>query len=213
MSLTFYHVPYSTSNSIASVLDELDHGHPEPLAKRIELSFETGDLKKADFLAVNPNGRVPAILHNGTPIWESAAITMYLGETFGVERSLYPALGPKRGEAMQWIVWANTRLVPSTSALSASLRAEVPEGAAAAVGEEKKAKEEAARKEILAGLAVLNGALEGREFVLGSEYCLADTHLWSFISWITMTGVSLDSCGNVKAWLARVGGRPAHKRA
>ena len=104
MSLLFYYVPHSTSNVTAAVLDEIEYGLPSPLAKRIELSIQAGDTKAPHYLStVNPNGPVPAIVHDGVSIWESAAITMYLGETFGVagssdyrKQSLYPALGPKR---------------------------------------------------------------------------------------------------------------------
>ncbi len=60
-------------------------------------------------------------MHEGTPIWESSAITMYLGEIFGVESKLYPELGPKRGEAMKWIAWSNVTLAEAGGRLSASL--------------------------------------------------------------------------------------------
>ena len=71
------------------------------------------------------------------PIWESAAITIYLGETFGVaedgdsdtdDGSLYPTLGPKRGEAMKWIVWTNTTLAAAGGKLAASLPVGTPGG-------------------------------------------------------------------------------------
>ncbi|KAI9880154.1 MAG: hypothetical protein M1823_006761, partial [Watsoniomyces obsoletus] len=90
----------STASITQGVLAELDIE-----CERVKLDIEAGDTRKPDFLKVNPNGRVPAIVHDGTPIWESAAITMYLGELFGVDAELYPAPGPKRGEAMKWIVW------------------------------------------------------------------------------------------------------------
>lgn len=102
MGLTFYFAPFSTAVITATVLDELEHGQ-SPLAERVELSLGDGT-RSPEFLAVNPNANVPAIVHDGVSVWESAAITMYLGETFGVRRSLYPDLGPRRGEAMKWIV-------------------------------------------------------------------------------------------------------------
>ena len=71
--------------------------------------------------------------------------------------------------------------------------------------------ERRARKDIGKALGVLNGALEGREFLLGLDYCLADTHVWSFASWLTVMGVSMEEYVNVKEWMKRVGGRPALK--
>jgi glutathione S-transferase len=113
MSLTFYYAPMSTAEVTAAVLAEL--GVP---CERVRLDIDAGDTRKPDFLAINPNGRVPAIVHDGTPIWESAAITMYLGELFGVEAGLYPAPGPRRGEALRWIVWGNVTLAEAASRLA-----------------------------------------------------------------------------------------------
>lgn len=61
--------------------------------ERVQLSIEPGDTRTTAFLKVNPKGRVPAIVHEGTSIWESSAITMHLGETFGVDAELRSASG------------------------------------------------------------------------------------------------------------------------
>jgi glutaredoxin len=87
----------------------------------VTLDISAGDTRNPDYLKINPNGRVPAIVHDGIAIWESSAITMYLGEVFGVETNLYPALGPKRGEAMKWIAWGNVTLAEPASRLFESL--------------------------------------------------------------------------------------------
>src|SRR5919106_6511202 len=105
MSLTFYYAPMSTATLTEAVLAEL--GIP---CERVKLDLKAGDTHKLEYLKLNPNGVVPLIVHDGTPIWESAAITMYLGEVFGVEAKLYPELSPKRGEAMKWIAWGNVTL-------------------------------------------------------------------------------------------------------
>src|SRR6185312_8799587 len=56
------------------------------------------------------DGKVLVLVHDGKAIWESAAITLYLGEIFGVAEGLYPEPGPERGEAMKWVVWSNVTL-------------------------------------------------------------------------------------------------------
>jgi glutathione S-transferase len=102
MSLTFYYAPMSTASMTELVIDEL--GIP---CERVRIDLKNKDPK---LMAANPNGLVPTIVHDGVSIWESAAITIYLGETFGTDKKLWPAAGPKRGEAMKWVVWTNVSL-------------------------------------------------------------------------------------------------------
>ena len=83
MTLIFYGAPMSTASITEAVLAELDVSH-----ERRMLEFGSNGTQSAEFLKVNPNGRVPALVHDGTALWESAAITLYLGEIFGVERGL-----------------------------------------------------------------------------------------------------------------------------
>ena len=111
MSLTFYYAPMSTASVTEGVLAELNIS-----CERVKLNIQAGETRKPEFLKINPNGRVPVIVHEGTTIWESSAITMYLGETFGIKAKLYPAPGPKRGEAMKWITWSNVTLADQPAA-------------------------------------------------------------------------------------------------
>ena len=218
MSLIFHWVPYSTATGTAAILDELEHGLSAPLAQRVQHSFESGDLKSAEYLAINPCGRVPAIVHDGTPIFESAAITTYLGETFGVVRrdadgkdleSLYPALGPQRGEAMKWIIWSNVALAEAGIRLLATLGIGA-NAAPLALSEEEKVKQaQAAKKDLRHWLGVLNGALEGKEYLLGAKYSLVDTHVNSFVTWVSRLGADLEGFENVRGWMERVASRPA----
>src|SRR5436190_9546772 len=105
MSLIFYFSPMSTATLTSIVIEELGVPHDR---KRVDLKAK--DNTKPDYLKLNPNGKVPLIIHDGVPIWESSAITMYLGEQFGVAKGLWPAAGPKRGEAMKWVAWTNVTL-------------------------------------------------------------------------------------------------------
>ena len=148
---------------------------------------EAGDTKKPDFLKLNPNGSVPTLVHDGVAIWESAAITIYLGETFGVETKLWPAAGPKRGEAMKWVVWANVTLGERVYRWARNTMW-VPEDQRNA-----KAAEAGDARTSQDLLRMLDGALEGRPFLAG-EYTLADAHVNSFVDWlrhmkIDMTGL------------------------
>jgi glutathione S-transferase len=99
--LTFYMMPSSTASVTEAVLLELGLN---PTVQKMTLG-EQGTGSEEFKKTVNPNGLVPVIKHEGAIIWESSAITMYLGEVFGVEKSLWPPIGPQRGEAMKWVVW------------------------------------------------------------------------------------------------------------
>jgi len=65
MTLTFYYVPHSTANVTAAVLDELEYGLPNPLAKRIELSIQAGDTQSPHYLStVNPKANLNLLKAN-----------------------------------------------------------------------------------------------------------------------------------------------------
>lgn len=209
MNLTFYYAPMSTASITEAVLAELGI-----MCERIQLDISTGDTRKPAFLKINPNARVPAIVHEGTSIWESSAITMYLGETFGVDAKLYPAPGPKRGEAMKWIVWSNVNLAEAAGRLAASLPADSEGGVQANsldwVPPEQRstAARAKATTDLTACLKILDGALTGKSFLLG-DYSLADTHLHGFIGWINSMEIDLSTFTNVLLWMKRCGERPA----
>jgi glutathione S-transferase len=209
MSLTFYSAPMSTASITEAILAELGID-----CDRIDLDLSAGDTKKPEYLKINPNGRVPAIVHDGTAIWESSAITMYLGELFGVDAKLYPAPGPQRGEAMKWIAWGNVTLAEPAGRLFASLPPEM-QGDPATIADEKVTsdqKSEIAMTKAKADLAdclkILDIGLEGRSFLIG-EYSLADTHLQGIVGWIGAMNVDLTPFANVTGWLQRCYQRPA----
>jgi glutathione S-transferase len=207
MSLTFYFTPYSTASVTQAVLAEL--GTP---CERIELSIGAGGTRTPEFLRVNPNGRVPTIVHDGTAIWESSAITLYLGEMFGVEKGLYPAPGPKRGEAMKWIIWANMVLAEAGGRLSAQMdgdgatQEESPDWLPAELRSEAAALR--ARADITANLDILERTLDGKDFLLGN-YSLVDTHMQGFAGWLAMLGTDYSGYPGIAAWLGRCAARPA----
>lgn len=209
MSLTFYFAPMSTASITEAVLAEL--GIPFDL---VTLNISIGDTRKPEFLKINPNGRVPAIVHEGVAIWESSAITMYLGEVFGVDKKLYPTPGPKRGEAMKWIAWSNVTFAEPASRLFASLPPEM-QGDAETNSQEKVAAEmksavamEKAKADLADCLRILNVGLEGRLFLIG-DYSLADTHLQGIVGWIGSMDIDLTPFPNVTGWLKRCYERPA----
>jgi glutathione S-transferase len=199
MSLTFYYSPMSTASITDLVLEEL--GVP---CERVRLDLQKGDTRKPEYLRVNPNGKVPTIVHEGTPIWESSAITLYLGEVFGVEKKLFPGPGPKRGEAMKWIIWTHVTLGDAVMRLFRNTAEWVP-------AEQRNAKAgEAAQADTHGALRILDEALAGKNYLLG-EYTLTDTHVNSFIDWLRHMKTDLSAYSNLNGWGQRCAARPAYK--
>jgi len=200
MSLTFYYSPMSTATLTDLVLEEL-----AAPCERIRIDLKKGETQTQEFLRLNPNGKVPVLVHDGKPIWESAAITLYLGEIFGVATGLYPEPGPERGEAMKWVVWANVTLGDAFGRVIRNTTEWVP-------AEQHNAKAAAAAEaDVRNCLRILDQALAGRQYLLGG-YTLADTHVNSFVDWLRYMKVDLSDYANLNAWSQRCAARPAYGR-
>ena len=200
MSLTFYYAPLSTASITQLVLEEL--GVP---CEKVRLDLQKQETKTPEYLKLNPNGKVPCIVHDGAVMWESAALTIYLGETFGVERKLFPAPGPQRGQAMTWIVWTNVTLGHAVGRFTRNTMDWFP------AEQHNAPAAEAAKKDITNCLRILNEHLEGKSYLVGDSYTLADTHLNSFTAWLRHMKMDLSSYANINAWSGRCADRPAYK--
>jgi len=200
MSLTFYYSPMSTAVITNLVLEEL-----AVPCERVTVDLKKGDTHTQEFLRVNPNGKIPVLVHDGTAIWESAAITLYLGEIFGVAKGLYPEPGPERGEAMKWVIWCNVTLGDAFGRYVRNTSDWFP-------AEQHNAKAAAAAESDTRGcLQILDRALTGRQYLLGG-YTLADTHVNSFVDWLRFMKIDFSDYQHLNAWTQRCAARPAYAR-
>jgi glutathione S-transferase len=198
MSIIFFTAPQSTATLTDLIFAELGTPHDR---KVVDLK---GD--KSELLKVNPNGKVPVIVHDGVAIAESAAITMYLGEQFGVEKKLWPAAGPKRGQAMMWVTWTNVTLgdaVYRRGRASGQWGPDFPKDDHAMT---------VATKDIGHLLGILDKQLEGKHYVLGADYSLVDAHMTSFLDWLRYSKVDFTPFTHITEWAARCTARPAYKQ-
>jgi glutathione S-transferase len=200
MTLTFYYHPHSTAAVTLWQLTELGIPHEKV---KLELSGKR-DQDRPEFRALNPNGKVPVIVDQGTPIFESAAITMYLGEQFGVANDLWPAPGPRRAEAMKWVVWTNVTLVEAFSRWWRNTTDRFP------VEQHNAATAEVAKGETAQLLRILDQALAGKTWLLGEAFTLADIHVVSFVGYFQMCGLDLAPYTDLTAWLHRAEARASH---
>jgi glutathione S-transferase len=99
-TITFFHSPQTRSGGTLALLTELQ----APYTLHV-IDMKAGENREAPYLAVNPMGKVPAILHGGALITEQVAIGIYLADLFP-EAGITPAIGdPLRGPYLRWYVF------------------------------------------------------------------------------------------------------------
>lgn len=197
MSIVLYWHPMSSATPVACALAELGLPH-----ERVKIDIRAGEQHRPDYLALNPNGKVPTLTVDGAPMFEALAIQLWLGETYGVERGLWPAAGtPERLQALSWCSWA---YVTYGAVL---VRRQVATLGDEALRSERHA--EAARRELDQLLALLDARLARRPWMLGEAYSLVDLLVGSVIGYSVYLGAPVAAHAHVQAWLARVQARPA----
>lgn len=197
MSLTLYGMALSRAGRCLWALEELGVAY-----QHVPTSF-AGETRTPEFLAINPNGRVPALKHGDLRLFESMAINLYLARTFG-QGGLQPDDDKGAALATQWSFWVMTECEqPLLHGLLHTL---------GLMGyEQSPAKVEEQRQKLEAPLGVLNGALEGRDHLVGDRFTVADLNVASVFQWAALAKMDLAPHANVQAWLDRCLGRPACK--
>ena len=199
--LTLYHSPQSRSIRPRWLLEEL--GVPYELKV---VSLQAGDQKKPEYLKLNPNGTVPTLVDGDLVLFESAAICQYLADKYP-DKKLAPAVGtPERGKYYQWIHYAMSGLEPPAVTIFFHT-IQLPEAERVPQLVEK------ARPQLEAAVKVVDDALAGREWILGSQFTAADVMIGSTVVWAQMMGLVGDQYANVPAYLARCNARPAAQKA
>ena len=179
-------------------------------AEEIGLEYEhvpvhfAGDSKKPEYLAINPNGRVPALVDGDLVLFESQAINLYLARRYG--GALWPEGEDDQARAIQWSFWGMTEIEPPimTAFLNRVMLPEAQRDAAAA---------DQAEKQIARPLDVLEKHLEGRNSLLGDAFTIADLNLAGVLSMSAMGKIDLSGWPNVTRWLGACTSRPSFAKA
>jgi glutathione S-transferase len=201
VTIKLYGVPQSRSSRCLWLLEELGVGY-----ENVPVSF-AGDAQKPDFLAINPNGRIPALDDNGVVLFESLAINIHLARKYDDGRGLWPEAPDDQSRAIQWSIWAMTELEPSAMVVMMN-RALLPEA------QRDEAAARGAEQALAKPLGVLEGSLRDRPYLLGDAFSVADLNVAGVLSMAAAVGrMKLDATPNAAAWYARSTGRPALMRA
>ncbi|TPK40279.1 glutathione S-transferase family protein [Mesorhizobium sp. B2-5-4] len=167
----------------------------------VEVSSHTGDTRKAEFVAKNPNAMVPLLeLDDGRRLAESNAILLYLAEG----TRLLPTDKYERGLACQWLFFEQYSHEPYIAVRKALLT--FPERAADATPERLAVTLERGNK----ALGVMNTYLESNAFFAGRAFSIADIALYAYTHTAEHGGFQLDAYPAVVAWLGRVEADPGH---
>jgi glutathione S-transferase len=153
-----------------------------------------------DFATINPKGYVPALeLDDGALLTEGPAILQYLADR-RPESKLAPANGTlERYRLQEWLAFINSELHKQFSPL---FNPATPEQT-----------KDSARKAIARRLGYVEGQLDGRAFLTGDTFTVADAYLYTVLGWTKHVGVDLAPFPNVVAFRERVDARPAVKAA
>jgi glutathione S-transferase len=167
--------------------------------EHVPLEIGEAGARKAEYLAVNPNGRLPAIDDDGFVLWESLAITLYLAKKHSTGR-LYPADLRDEAKTWQWSLWALNEVDRGVNIWSLHAVRLPP-----ADRDPQKLAE--ALKVIDKPFRVLDEALAERPYLIGDEFTVADLNVAAVIS--RAIDMDLSATPRLGAWLRRCLERPA----
>ncbi len=162
------------------------------------------DSKAADYLAVNPNGRIPALVDGDLTLCESMAINLYLTKHHG--GALYPDNPQDEARAWQWSVWAISEIEPLQMQIVVQ-KLFTPE-------EKRNPKvTEGATKGLQRPLRVLDAVLAQRAYLLGQHFSVADLNVAGVMHLMKNIGFDYSAHSHVQRWADACYARPALARA
>lgn len=192
MSITFYTNPMSRGQIARWALEEAGADY-----EQVILEYGT-TMKGADYLAINPMGKVPTIVHDGKVVTECAAICAYLAEAFP-EQGLAPS-ADERADYYRWMFFAAGPVESAVTARALGLEAPADKAMMAGYGS------------FDATIGALEGAVSKGDYICGSRFTAADIYVGSQVVWGLQFG-SMPTRPAFEAYAARLTGRPAYKKA
>ena len=203
--IRFYYHPTPNPAKIALFLEET--GLPYEV---VPVDTSKGEQHTAEFRAINPNGKVPAIVDTAGPggaevrVFDSTAILLYLAEKTGQ----FMGSPADRGELLSWLLYIATGLGPFSGQAVHFQRA-APEKLPYAINRY--------RREAERHYAVLDKHLEGRSFIVGGGYTIADISAWGWIDRASFVLPGADdplaAYPNIRRWFHSINDRPAVAKA
>jgi glutathione S-transferase len=190
--ITLFHSPQSRSVGTLILLEELGADY-----KLHALNLKAGEQRQPAYLAINPMGKVPAIMHDGALVTEQVAVFLYLADLYP-EAGLTPAIGdPLRGPFLRWMVYYASCFEPALMDRAqknpSAPRSSSPYG------------------DFDTMFKTLTDQLEKGPYILGEPFTVADVLWGTALTWTTMFKLVPD-LPVIKAYIDRVNARPSVAR-
>lgn len=192
MALTLYHHPYSRASATVWTLEEV--GQPYDL---VTVDIMAGGQKAPDILALNPMGKIPILKDGDTVITENAAIALYLADRYALGRLAPAPDDPQRGTYLRWALFAPSVIEPGVSAKAEGWSFKPVQ---------------AGWGDYEAMLNAMERAIDGRAFLLGDNFSIADVIFGGTIRYLLQFKV-LEARPAFTAYAERLSARPACQRA
>ncbi|HEY3640916.1 MAG TPA: glutathione S-transferase family protein [Xanthobacteraceae bacterium] len=192
--LTLYHAAPSRSSVVHWMLEEVGEHYDVQL-----MSLKKGENRAADYLKVNPMGKVPALRHGDVVIRESAAICAYRADAFPQAKLNVPVDDPRRGPYLKWLFFGPSCVEPAIIDRLFPRTGDIPR-AALGYGDYDTV------------IEVLAAAVRNGPFLMGEQFTAADVVIGSALRW-GMMFKGLPERPEFVAYAGRVAERPAAKRA
>ena len=160
--------------------------------------------KKPEYVEINPNGRIPALVDGDLVLFESMAINLYLAKTYG--KDLYPSDPLAEAQAWQWSVWAISEVEPLQMQIVIQ-KVFMPE--------DKRNQKviDRSTKGLMRPFKVLNDMLSTNDYLLGDQFTVADLNLSAVMLLIDSMEFDFSEFPNIQAWMKNCYGRPSLAQA
>ena len=170
--------------------------------ERIDAGMAFGKNDQPEYLAMNPNGRVPTLVDGDYALWESNSIMRYLNLAYGGGSPIYPSSPQARAAVDRWLDWTLSTLQPVDRPVFWSLvRTPVEKRDMVAIQKDVDAEAVVWR--------IPEALLASRRFIEGDQFTIADIAIGAFARrWFGVEGVAKPKLPNLERWFAQISERP-----
>ncbi len=173
---------------------------------RVDAGMQFGKNDQPDYLAMNPNGRVPTLVDGDYVLWESNSVMRYLCMAYGQGSPIYPHAPKARAAVDRWLDWTLSTLQPVDRPVFWGLVRTPPEK------RDMTQLQQAADAEAVVW-RVADAQVASRRFIEGDQFTIADIAIGAFARrWFGVEGVTKPKLPNLERWFSEIARRPAFVR-